>query len=141
MKWPAGVERPRSDFAASRLPRAVRDMGDPGRLAMHLILSVMEQPAAETRRWWVFGPAEPVKGKNDFELLRMKSYPRLPWHETKAEFLVQDFPTVPGAKAERVVETSAGGGPLWSVSYPTIVRWYSPLLPAEIRKKLKHGED
>lgn len=122
----------------SRLPYAVRwqrDL-DEARLAMHLVLSVLDQPSEVAPRWWAIVPAEHrERNPCGFPPQRMKSHTTWPPGLERAEFAA-DAPTRPGARATRVVTTINDlAQPLSAVVYPTTIRWHL-VLPAGIRNQL-----
>ena len=130
----SGRHLPESHARASQLPVAVRRMGDSGRLAMTYVLGVLEHPPPTARRWWVIGSPESVS-ETDPDLVRlwMEPYPELPELGEDVTALVEEIPTVPEARAQRVV--SAVGMSLFAVEYPSVVRWHS-VLPARLRAQL-----
>lgn len=132
---PHSQGRPHVDAPLSTLPEAVRRLGDRGRLAMHFILTVLEQPPSQGRWWVVYEPEAAPEGDPD----RLTA-----WMEPRDELsdlddvfaLIEDIPTVPGALARRVlVAVGDPGATLFAVEYAHDVRWHV-VLPEQVRKQL-----
>lgn len=136
-KWPNGMKPPRSDAPWSRLPLAVRTIGTSGRFSMHLLLSILVQPASDSVRWWIASDSQRMTNHEDqFSRAQVAAYSELPPPDPSWIAVAKDVPVGSASRAQRVVSTvTPTGTPLYVVEYRTFLRWHS-VLPASVEAEL-----
>lgn len=127
--WPNGRAAPQSDAPWSRLPRAVRALGVSGRFTMHLLLSILEQPASDSPRWWVVSGRERVAGYGgEFSQVIVAAYADPPSPAPSQIVVAKEYPLGDEYRARRVVSTvTPQSSSLHLVEYRAVLRWYREL--------------
>ncbi|WP_238400182.1 hypothetical protein, partial [Kocuria marina] len=57
----------------------MRELGQSGRFAMHLLLCILDQPTSGISRWWIASDQEPIGGPgSQFSEAKIEAFTSLP---------------------------------------------------------------